>query len=339
LSQINTRRPRRRTIIIRAQIIRTNTAHVIRLMNQFDHSDLNGHLLELLVAVSEEGSITGAAARLGVTQSAVSHGLEKLRGIVGDPLYLRSGRGIAATARAEVLVPQARALLEGMRSMVTQGGFDPQQFHGRVTIAANDLQRELLLPTVLGQLRAQAPGLTLRIIPSGVPSAEMLRDGRCQVVISPRPPDAADLVQTRLFEDRYVVYFDPARRAAPASLDEYLAAEHVTVVYEPQRSLDLDQVLAERGVQRRFVVSVPGIAALAAFVRGSEMLTTAPSVIAGTLMAGLASAEPPLPCPALPMYLIWHARHQADPMHLWLRRTIEAAVPPALAALAAPATR
>ncbi len=329
--QINTRQAGAVRGSIGGRIIGTNAPQFIRVMNHFDHSDLTGHLLELLVAVSEEGSITGAAARLGVTQSAVSHGLDRLRTIVGDPLYLRSGRGIAATARAELLVPQARALLEGMRSMVTQGGFDPAQFHGRITVAANDLQRDLLLPTVLKRLRAQAPGLTLRIIPSGVPNPEMLRDGRCQVIISPRPPDAADLVQTRLFEDRYVVYYDPARRGAPASLDEYLAAEHATVVYEPQRSLDVDHVLAERGVERRFVVTVPGIAALAAFVRDSEMLTTAPSVIAGSLMAGLAFCEPPLPCPPLPMYLIWHARHQADPMHVWLRRTIEAAVPPALA--------
>lgn len=214
--------------------------------------------------------------------------------------------------------------------MVTQGGFDPARFHGRVTIAANDLQRELLLPTVLRRLREQSPGLTLRVIPSGVPTAEMLRDGRCQVLISPRPPDAADLMQTRLFEDHQVVYFDPACRRAPASLDEYLAAEHATVVYEPQRALDLDQVLADRGVERRFVVTVPGMGGLAAFLRGTELLATAPSVIAGTLMTGLAQAEPPLPCPPLPMYLIWHTRHQADPMHLWLRRTIESAVPPAL---------
>ena len=64
-------------------------------MSRYDHSDLDGHALALLVAVMEEGSVTGAAARLGVTQSAVSHGLEKLRAIVGDPLFLRSEIGRA----------------------------------------------------------------------------------------------------------------------------------------------------------------------------------------------------------------------------------------------------
>ena len=320
-----------RALSIGRGIIGNQHVALIPHMSRIDRPELDGHLLELLVAVSEEGSITAAAARLGVTQSAVSHGLDKLRTLVGDPLFLRSGRGVVATARAEALAPRARTLLESMRGFVTEGGFEPANFSGRITIAANDLQRELLLPAVLRRLREQAPGLTLRIIPSGVPTAEMLRDGRCQAVISPRPPDAGDLMQKRLFEDRYVVYFDPAMRAAPAALEDYLAADHVTVVYDPQRTLDIDQALAERGVQRRFVVTVPGMAALAAFVRGSTCVATAPSLLRGPLMHGLAHAEPPLPCPALPMYLVWHARHQADAMHAWLRRTIADAVAPALA--------
>lgn len=294
-------------------------------MNRFDHLDLDGHLLHLLLAVAEEGSVTRAAQRLGLTQSAVSHALDKLRGIVGDPLFVRSGRGIVATARAEVLAGQARLLLDQLRSFVTTGGFDPARFSGTVTVAANDLQRDLLLPTVLAALQAQAPGLALRVIPSGVPTPELLRDGHCQLVISPRPPEAADLVQKRLFEDRHAVFYDADQRQAPSDLADYLAAEHVTVVYEPRRRLDLDQVLAERGVVRRFVASVPGYAGVAAFVRGSARLTTAPSLLGRGLLQGLAMAEPPLPCPPLPMYLVWHLRHQADPMHQWLRQAVEAA--------------
>ena len=292
-------------------------------MSEFDHSDLDGHLLQLLLAVVEEASVTRAAQRLDVTQSAVSHGLDKLRAIVGDPLFVRSGRGIVATARALQLVAPARQLLEQMQGFVTLGGFDPAGFKGQVTVAANDLQRDLLLPGMLQRLREQAPGLTLRVIPSGVPQAEMLRDGHCQLIISPRPPEVADLMQKRLFEDRYVVFFDAQVRQAPVDRAEYLAAEHVTVVYEPRRALDIDDALAQAGVQRRFVASVPGFAGVAAFVRGSDRLCTAPSLLHEHALRGLAWAEPPLPCPALPMYLIWHARHQADPLHRWLRQTLD----------------
>jgi DNA-binding transcriptional LysR family regulator len=304
-------------------------------MSKFDHSDLDGHLLQLLLAVHEEQSITRAALRLGVTQSAVSHLLDKLRAIVGDPLFVRSGRGIMATARADQLAQRARLLLDDLRGFVTAGGFDPAAFVGTVTLAANDLQRDLLLPTLLQRLRDEAPGLSLRVIPSGVPTAEMLRDGLCQAVISPRPPEAADLVQKRLFEDQYAVYFDARQRGAPATRDDYLAAEHVTVVYEPRRALDLDQLLAQQGVQRRFVASVPGFAGVPAFLRGTKRLATAPSLLRGSLMRGLGQCAPPLPCPTMPMYLVWHLRHQADPMHQWLRRHIEASVAPALAATSA----
>ena len=300
-------------------------------MSQIDHSDLDGHLLQLLLAVHEEGSITRAAHRLGVTQSAVSHLLDKLRGIVGDPLFVRSGRGIVATARADVLAQRARLLLEDLRGFVTLGGFEPATFNGTITVAANDLQRDLLLPGLLRRLRAEAPRLVLRVIPSNVPVPEMLRDGLCQAVISPRPPAAADLLQKRLFEDRYAVFFDPVQRDAPATLADYLAAEHVTVVYEPRRTLDLDQVLADQGINRRFVATVPGFAGVPAFIRGTPWLATAPSLLRGALMRGLAMTKPPVPCPGMPMYLVWHTRHQADPMHVWLRQAIELSVAPALA--------
>jgi len=299
-------------------------------MNRFDHSDLNGQLLELLVAILEEGSITRAADRLGVTQSAVSHLLDKLRRIVGDPLFVKSGRGIVPTARAEALAQPARMLLEDLRRFASSGGFDPATVVTTVTIAANDLQRDLLLPTLLRRTRQRAPGLSLRIIPSGVPSAEDLREGHCQMIISPRPPDAPDLMQKRLFEDNYLVFYDAAQRAAPRSLADYLAAEHVTVVYEPRRALDIDRQFAERGVVRRFIATVPGFAGIPALLRGTPLLATLPSLLRLDLMRSLATAPPPLRCAPMPMYLIWHLRHQTDPLHQWLRHEIEESVAPAL---------
>ena len=111
----------------------------------------------------------------------------------------------------------------------------------------------------------------------------------------------------------------------------YLAADHVTVVYEPQRSLDLDNELARRGVQRRFTVLVPGFAGLPPFIRGSRRLATAPALLQMHLMQGLASAKVPLPCPTLPMYMIWHRRHQDDAAHRWLREQLVALAPGATA--------
>lgn len=300
-------------------------------MSNFDHLDLDGHLLQLLLAVVEAGSVTGAAQRLGVTQSAVSHLLDKLRSITGDPLFVKSGRGIVATARAEALAAEARSLLRQLQHFAHSADFDPSRWQTTFTIAANDFQRDLLLPALAARLRAAAPGVALRIIPSAIPRLDMLRNDECQLVISPRPPDGGDIVQKRLFEDQYRVFYDPAVRSAPQSEADYLAADHATVVYEPRRSLDLDQHLAARGIQRRFTVMVPAFSALPAFVRGTPLLTTVPSLLSRHTLAGLASCPPPVTCPTMPMYLIWHMRYQQDAAHRWLRGQLEALVGPALA--------
>ena len=307
-------------------------------MSKFDHLDLDGRLLQLLLAVVEAGSVTGAAQRLGVTQSAVSHLLDKLRAITGDPLFVKSGRGIVATARAEELAAEARTLLRQLQHFAHSGDFDPARWQTTFTIAANDFQRDLLLPALAARLRLSAPGVALRIVPSAIPRLEMLRNDDCQLVISPRPPDGADIVQKRLFEDQYRVFYDSAVRGAPQDEAEYLAAEHATVVYEPRRSLDLDQHLAARGIQRRYTVMVPAFSALPAFVRGTSLLTTVPGLLARHTLAGFASCPPPVTCPTLPMYLIWHARYQQDAAHRWLRAQIEALVPTALS-VATPSAR
>lgn len=295
-----------------------------------DHLDLNGHLLQLLLAVLEEGSVTRAAERLAVTQSAVSHGLARLRRICRDELFVKSGRGIAPTALAGELAQRARQLLDDLRSFSRAAGFDPARLVQTFTIAANDLQRDLLLPSLLRRLRAAAPGVTLRIVPSNAPQPALLRDEGCHLVVTPRPPQGSDIVQKRLFEDRYRVFYDPAVRQPPRSRAHYLAADHITVVYEPRRPLDLDRMLATQGVQRRFAVMVPGFAGVPAFLRGGPLLVAAPSLMAQGLLRDFASVPMPLPCPGLPMYLVWHRRHQQDTAHRWLREQIEALVPAVL---------
>lgn len=302
----------------------------MRIMSQFDHLDLDGHALRLLLAVHEEGSVTRAAQGLEVTQSAVSHGLDKLRAIVGDPLFVKSGRGIVATAQADLLARRARTLLDELRAFSLAAGFDPARLDTSFTIAANDLQRDLLVPALLRRLRTEAPGVRLHLINSGAPQPALLREQGCHLILTPRPPEGADILQKRLFEDRYVVFHDPAQRAAPATRADYLAAEHVTVLYEPRRQLDLDQWLAARGVARRFVATVPGMANLAALLRGGPWLATAPSLLARGALHGLAAAPVPLKTPPMPMYMVWHQRHQADPVHRWLRAHLEAVVGPAL---------
>jgi DNA-binding transcriptional LysR family regulator len=296
-----------------------NKAILICSMKIFNHLDLDGHLLQLLSTVIEQGSVTAAAHQLGVTQSAVSHQLDRLRAIVGDALFVKSGRGIVPTARAEALALQAQGLLMQMQGFVHHGSFEAARLTQCVTIAANDLQRDLLLPRLLNRLKAEAPGVSLRVVPSDVPSAEMLRAQDCQLVISPRPPDATDIKHKRLFTDSYRVFYDPTVRKAPRSAKAYVAAPHITVVHQPRRSLDIDDWLIKHGVERNFVATLSSFAGVAAFVSGTDRLATLPGLLRQSLLRGLADAPVPFETPEMPMYAIWHMRHQQDPVHIWLR--------------------
>jgi DNA-binding transcriptional LysR family regulator len=297
-------------------------------MKEIDRLALDGHLLRLFLAVLDEGSVTGAAARLELTQSAVSHALTRLSALVGETLFVKSGRGIAPTAHALSLRGPARQLLAGLQGFGARQTFDPTATRLDLTVAANDLQRDLLLPGLFRALENQAAETSLRVIPSEVPSADLLREGRCDLLISPFPPEGTDIMQRPLLRDHYVCFYDPESRQPPQGRDEYLAARHVTVVYPNGERLDFDRRLHLNGIQRDFAVTVPSFSGVPAFLRGTPMLATLPSLLRANLMRDVAVAPVPLPLAdaaqegALSMMMVWHRRFDSDPQHRWLRRTL-----------------
>ncbi|MDX8438962.1 LysR family transcriptional regulator [Mesorhizobium australafricanum] len=298
-------------------------------MSNIDHLDLDGRALQLFLAVLEKGSVTEAANVLDVTQSAVSHQLEKLRRIVRDPLFVKSGRGIVATAHARALGEQARELLDAMRDFARGAEFDPATARLSLRIAANDLQRELLLPRLFERLEDELAGVDLRVLPSDVPTTEMLRDDHCDLLISPFPPEGIDILQKRLLTDRYICFFDPRMREAPCSWQDYIGARHVTVVYPDKEQLRFDKELEAAGIRRDIAIAVPGFSGVPAFLLGTDRLASLPSLLSRSLMREFASAPVPLLDAAdqgeqeLVMFMAWHRRYQNDPGHGWLRAQAE----------------
>ena len=297
-------------------------------MKEIDHLALDGHSLSLFLAVLEEGSVTAAETRLGLTQSAVSHGLNKLRRIAGDPLFAKSGRGIVATAHAQALAAKARGLIDEMRSFAGGVSFEPASAQLSLTVAANDFQRDLLLPRLFGHIAAQVKSLNLRVLPSQSPSPAMLRENRCNLLITPLPPSGIDIVQKRLLKDHYVCYYDANARTAPTTRDAYLAARHITVVYTDNERLDFDRRLAASGFHRDIAISVPSFSGVPSFLRGSDMLASMPSLLAGGLMRDFAQMHIPLASRSrtlaeVPMFMVWHQRYQKDPAHRWIRGQLE----------------
>jgi DNA-binding transcriptional LysR family regulator len=292
-------------------------------MNRFDYLSLDGRSLRVLVTVAEQGSVSRAADQLGLTQSAVSHTLDKLRAILGDPLFVRAGRGIVATSRAQAACVRARALLDQMKGLTADGDFDPARTEMRITIAANDFQRDLLLPELLRRLVAEAPGIRLRVIPSGVPAVGLLREDHCDLLITPLPPDGPDVIQKRLLTDKLACFFDPSVRCAPGSLREYLGARHLRVAFGPDERNIVDEQLARAGGARDIALTVPNFAGVPPFLQQSDLLATLPSLMRFGLMRAFASAAVPFDIDPLPVYMVWHQRNQHDSAHGWVRAHLE----------------
>ena len=297
-------------------------------MNEDDHLSLDGHALRLFLAVLEEGSVTAAADRLDLTQSAVSHALKKLSRIVGAPLFVKSGRGIVATAHALRLASEARELIDRLETFARPDEFRPETTELSLIIAASDFQADLLLPQVYQRLSAKMARVRLQIIRAGSPAPELLRDRRCDLVVSPYPPEGTDILQRKLLEDQHAIFYDPATVTPPATLEDYIAARHVTVVHSGTERLEFDKKLEAAGIIRDIRIRIVGFGGTASFLKGSDMIATMPSLLGRSILRGLSQAPMPIGGPltsamgALSMFLAWHLRDHRDPANMLVRQTL-----------------
>ncbi len=292
-------------------------------MKDFDHLDIDGRALRVFLKVMEHGSVSRAARQLGVTQSAVSHTLEKLRGVLGDPLFVRSGRGIVPTGHARELEPEVRKTLEQMRGLASRREFDPGQSTLTFSIAANDFQRDLLLPPLAHRLSREAPGMRLRIVYSGMPSVDLLRDKSCDLIITPRPPDGPDIMQKLLLKDHLLCYYDASQRDAPKELEDYLEAPHISVAFSPDEANVHEMYLPPQYQPSRIPVILPNFSGIAPFLRHSRAIATLPALMQQSSMAGFSQIAPPFPNSPIPLFMVWHRRDQLATAHRWIRGLLE----------------
>jgi DNA-binding transcriptional LysR family regulator len=291
-------------------------------MKKIDFLALDGRSLRTFLVVLDEMSISKAAERLGVTQSAVSHLLDKLRIAFGDPLFVRAGRGIAATQRAYTLREPVQAVLDGMKGLTDERLFDPQVGQLEFTVAANDFQRDLIFPGLLREFTTEGVDAWFRFIPSGIPAVDLLRQARCQLIVTPFPPEGPDVYQSRLFEDHLLCFYDANVRDAPRTKQDFCQADRLEVRFDGDEAIGR----ALKLVCERPRISVPNFSALAAFLGGSDLICMQLSLIGQINLRGFASAPVPFPTTPVPMYMAWHKRDHRDPAHVWLRQRIRAFV-------------
>jgi DNA-binding transcriptional LysR family regulator len=288
-------------------------------------ADLN--LLIALDALLAEGSVAGAARRLGLSASAMSRALARLRAATADPLLVRAGQVMVPTPYAEELRGRVRDIAQDARAVLQPPARRVRiaELDRTFTIRAGEGFLEALGPRLVAAVAAAAPSVRLRFAPKPDKDARPLREGLVDLELGVAGDAAPELRLQALFRDRFV---GVARDGHPLLAGEitperYAGFGHVVASRRGQASGPVDAALAALGLARRVVVVVPGFPAALAIARASDLVALATRSLIGALEArgptGLRSFALPVPTEPITVSQLWHPRLDADPAHRWLR--------------------
>jgi DNA-binding transcriptional LysR family regulator len=293
--------------------------------------DLN--LLVVLHAVLEEQSAAKAAKRLHVTPSAISNALARLRSLLGDPLLVRSGRGLVPTPRAFALAPVlARTLDELQRAVLAGPGFDPQLTTRELTIALADADQIASLPRIASAFAARLPRARLRVVSIDTLIASGgLAGSQIDVALAPGSDD--ELHCRPLYEEEgvFVVRRDHPRVRRRLTPRLFNSERHVDIHLALGRAgvgnRAVVDLFARHGLSRDIAVTVPSFAAAAMVVATTDLIAGMPRRVAETLLgaAPIAIVKGPMPALRFSMQMTWHERTHADPTSSYFREVIASA--------------
>lgn len=296
--------------------------------------------VNLLVAfdtLARERSVTRAAERSGVTQSAMSHTLRRLRDMLGDPLLVRGRGGMVLTPRAQALVVPLRAGLRSLaRALAEPEPFDPAQAHRCFRIASPDLFDILATPALLQHLQQHAPGIDLALVPRPADLGQALETGELDLAIEPvlldeqpftrGPALGSELRQRTLFRDSmrcFVRAGHPLAGRRRISVKAYAELDHLLVSPTGEGAGLVDRYLREQGLSRRIVLRVPHFSSALAILATTDLVLTAPrSLGRSPLVDDVVDFAVPLALPEHAIAMVWHPRYAEDPGHRWFRDTM-----------------
>lgn len=296
-------------------------------------SNLRTFDLNLLVAfdvLMRELNVTRAAEQMFITQSAMSHILQRLRQQLDDPLLVKTPAGMKPTARALALIEPVRTLLNEMEQLIQPPlEFEAETSQRRFVLAATDYMELLLIPELSALVDQIAPGIDIHIkrTESSFPVAA-LENGSLDVVLGfesvLNPP--AHLHCEHLFNDRMacVVRQDHPLITKAPSLNEYVTAPHMLISRTGSNVGLIDQKLTELGLERRIKLIVPHFLSAPLIVAETDMILSLPYRIAEQFkkFASLEIFPVPIELPSYELIMIWHPLYDKDPAHLWLRDKI-----------------
>lgn len=301
-------------------------------MSTRDIRSLDLGMLRTFDALMQERSVSKAAARLFLSQPAVSASLNRLRATFGDPLFTRTGHGVTPTPQAHALAPQIgkvladiAALLEGDRP------FDPAQSQRIFRIASSDHASRTVLPALGRTLAACRSGIRIVWEPPGTWSlAERLHKGEVDLALIARIQPPRDVESQLLYEDHYVYVLRAGhpRAGEPVTLDSFCEIPQIFLGYGTSTLDDtIDQLLARRGRHRLAQFAVTSFGQIVHQLEHSDHAAVLGRRVAETFADKLHIQPLPFELPTYQSLVCWHARAEADVGIQWLKREILSAFP------------
>ena len=293
----------------------------ILLMN-LNSLDLN--LLVALDALLKEANVSRAAMRIGLSQPAASHALQRLREVIGDPLLVRSGARMELTPRAQALRGPLAQALDQVRSLFLPDDFDAARSERHFRLMMPDLAVELLMPPLMEKITRGAPNVTIDVVPWRGPAIFTTEFARTIDLVISIGDAFKGFHRQRLYTDSDAL---AVRRGHPAGArlkkrDAFLNARHVAVVIRGQNEDLIDGWLRSKGIERRIALVVPGYIEALHVAARTDLVAFVPRRLIGALakQLSLVTVTPPFDPGTDEQFLFYPTRAQMDPGSIWLRK-------------------
>jgi molybdate transport repressor ModE-like protein len=290
--------------------------------------DLDLTQITLLAELTRLGSVSAAARRIGLSQSAASHALAKLRQQLGDPLFTRTRDGLKPTPYGERLGKSAAQALDLLaEGLAANDVFDPKTTTRQFTFYLSDVGQMVLLPPILGVVQNEAPGLTLRSVaaPLDDPAAPLI-SGEVDLAVGYFTNLTTGFHQTLLFRERFVciVRVDHPAFQSGMTLEAFNEVRHAVSDAAGMAHGFVDQCLAKHRVSRKGTLRVPGFQVLPLIIANCDLLAFIPARLAASVAAHVPIRifQPPVHIPPLDIRMFWHERYHHDPANRWMRRIL-----------------
>jgi DNA-binding transcriptional LysR family regulator len=298
-------------------------------MKKINLSRVDLNLLVVFDALVTERHVTRAAERIGLTQPAVSHALNRLRVLFGDPLFVRSPRGMTPTALALDASAAVRSILEQVEGVLNKGdSFDPASSKRQFVLGLSDYAAYVLLPELTARLEHQAPGTSLVIRnTSHTMGLAMLDHEDVELIAGNFPAPPSHMQEDLLYEEEFVCAGrnDHPLLSDGLDLERYLSLRHLQVSTKGNPHGYVDEVLREKGLQRTVVVTVGHFLMAPPLIDASDLVATEPRRLFRRLTdrLPLILSPPPLEIPSFRVVQTWHMRYNTDPGHVWMRNLLK----------------